>query len=339
MRAFVPSAIFTCLTALNLVTPVPAAADERPEKLIVATWNLEWFYDNYPGDNYADLAKEQAAPSRAEWDWKLNGIAKAIAEMQPTILCLQEIENQRVLFYLTSKLKKDFGLEYRSAFVEGGDFFTEQDVGILHRSGLVGFGRREQSQEMSESKNFYNIQKQIFAEFEWGAAGDKERLTIANVHFRAMPEQTEIRKRQGRLIKYWLQEKIAAGENVMIVGDVNTNDVYPTVAKDGDLSELLGLDTPDPSDDLLDLLATIPQQPQFTHMIGRQFDRILVTPSLKTDDPKRTDLVFKTATIRKDLVVRGKEADKDHYNIFWTIPQEERDLSDHFPLVAEFEFK
>lgn len=319
--------------------PSPLRADERPEKLIVATWNLEWFYDNYPGDNYQQLAKDQSAPTRDEWDWKLTGVANAIAQIKPTILCLQEVENQRVLFYLTSKLRKDYGLRYRTAFIEGGDFFTEQDVAILALSGLVGFSRREQSEEMSDSKQFYNIQKQLFAEFEWGPETDRERLTIANVHFRAMPEQTEIRKRQARLLKHWLQDKIAAGENVMIVGDVNTNDVYPTVTADGDLSELLGANSPNPSDDLSDLLATIPQQPQFTHMIGRQFDRILVSPSLRADAPGRTDLVFRSAAIRKDLVVRGKQPDKDHYNIFWTIPQAERDVSDHFPLVAEFDLK
>ena len=323
---------------LLLALAAPSPADERPEKLVVATWNLEWFYDNYPGDNYAQLAKDQSAPSRAEWDWKLAGVAKAIAEMKPNILCLQEIENQRVLFYLTSHLKKQHGLEYRTAFIEGGDFFTEQDVAILSLSGMVGFGRREQTQEMYAGKEYYNVQKHLIAEFEWGAGDDKERLTVINVHFRAMPEQTEIRKRQGRLVKEWLKEKIAKGENVMIVGDVNTNEVLPDVAKDGDVAVLLGSDTSDKSDDLIDLLATIPKQPQFTHMIGRQFDRILVTPSLQVDDARRTDLVFKSAVVRKDLVVRGKQPDKDHYNIYWTIPQAERDLSDHFPLVAEFDF-
>jgi hypothetical protein len=42
---------------------------------------------------------------------------------------------------------------------------------------------------------------------------------------------------------------------------------------------------------------------------------------------------------RQDLSVRGKQQDKDHWNIYYTIPQDERDVSDHFPLVAEFEFK
>src|SRR5687768_16163504 len=112
-----------------------AAADEMPKKLTIATWNLEWFFDNYTGDNSADLAKKQAAPSRADWDWKLAGVAKVISEIKPDILAVQEIENRRVLFYLNQKLKRDYNLNYRIAFVEGEDFFTEQDVAILALSG------------------------------------------------------------------------------------------------------------------------------------------------------------------------------------------------------------
>ena len=42
---------------------------------------------------------------------------------------------------------------------------------------------------------------------------------------------------------------------------------------------------------------------------------------------------------RKDLVVRGREQDADHWNALYQIPRDERDLSDHYPLVAEFEFR
>ena len=116
----------------------------------------------------------------------------------------------------------------------------------------------------------------------------------------------------------------------MIVGDINTNDILPNTDKNGDVAVLLGLDTPETSDDMVDLLATIPHQPVFTHMIGRQFDRMIVTPNLMKDDPQRTDLVFRKAEVRKNLVVRGKQQDKDHMDIFWKIPEAERDLSDHY---------
>ena len=96
-------AVCTLLAACGLARPV--AADPLPERLIVATWNVEWLFDNYPGDNSNDLARSQSAPTREAWDWKLAGVAEVIAKIRPTILALQEIENRRVLFYLERKLK------------------------------------------------------------------------------------------------------------------------------------------------------------------------------------------------------------------------------------------
>src|SRR6476660_3357088 len=143
-----------------------ACDDPPPEKLIVATWNLEWFFDDHAGDNFSDLAKQQSAPSREEWEWKLAGVAAAIAQIKPTILALQEVENRRVLYYLTRKLKSDYGLDYSVAFIEGDDYVTEQDVAVLAQSGLVGFAFKRQSNEMYDSEQFYNVTKHLFAQFE-----------------------------------------------------------------------------------------------------------------------------------------------------------------------------
>jgi endonuclease/exonuclease/phosphatase (EEP) superfamily protein YafD len=37
--------------------------------------------------------------------------------------------------------------------------------------------------------------------------------------------------------------------------------------------------------------------------------------------------------------VRGEQADRDHWNNFYKIPQAERDVSDHYPLLVEFELR
>ena len=327
-----------CL-ALSLSLPALGFADPPPEKLVLATWNVEWFYDNYAGDNYADLAKQQSAPSREDWDWKLAGVANVIAKIKPTILCLQEIENQRVLFYLTRKLKQDHGLDYVAAYIEGADFFTEQDVAVLALSGLKEFSFKRQTKEMFDSKEFYNVTKHIFCEFEWGRGADRERLTLVNVHLRAAPEQTEIRRKQGKLIRRWIDGAVSAGENVIVIGDVNTDETYETTTPTGDIGTLRGLDTPSKADDLADLFAHYKGESKETHLIHKQFDHLLPTPSLLADAPGKRDLVFKSITIRKDLVIRGKQQDMDHMDVFWRIPADERDVSDHYPVVAEFEFK
>ena len=327
------------LALLLLVLPSLAVADPPPEKLIVATWNVEWFFDEYAGDNYSDLAKQQTAPSRADWDWKLAGVAQVISQIRPTILCLQEIENQRVLFYLTRKLKQDHGLDYAVAYVEGGDYFTEQDVAVLALSGLTGYGVRRQSREMFESGQYYNVTKHLFCDFEWGSGDDRERLRLVNVHLRAMPEQVETRKKQNRLIRHWIDESVKAGENLLVIGDVNTDETFETTTPSGDLGVLRGLDTAAAEDDLADLFMHLHGSTKETHLIHKQFDHILATRSLLADAPGRSDLVFRSTTIRRDLVIRGTQQDRDHMDLFWKIPAEERDISDHYPVVAEFEFK
>lgn len=315
----------------------PLLADPLPEKITIATWNLEWFYDDYKGDNSSDLAKEQSAPSRAEWDWKLQGVAAAIAKIQPTILCLQEIENRRVLFYLTQQLKKEHNLQYKIAYIEGGDFFTEQDVGILYLSGLVEFGCREQSQEMRAEKEYYYLNKHLFARFAWGEGDRRVELLLLNMHLRAQGDAAAIRTRQAKLARKFVAAEVAAGQNVVLIGDLNSDEGFADTTKTGEIGVMRGLDTESPDDDLVDLHAKLPADGQVTHIIGKQFDRIIVSPRMVSGEGKaKARLALQSVAVRKELCIRG-EADKDHWNIYWTIPQAERDLSDHWPLVAEFQ--
>lgn len=73
-------------------------------------------------------------------------------------------------------------------------------------------------------------------------------------------------------------------------------------------------------------------------MIGTEFDHILISPELLHDSDNQSDLSFRSIERRKDLVLRGKQ-DKDHYNIFYEIEENERDISDHYPVIATFEIK
>ncbi len=315
-------------------------ADEAPSTVTVATWNLEWYFDHLTGDNYSELSKEQSAPSQEEYEWKRDRLAESIAEMKPTILAVQEIENRKVMLDLTTQLRNVHGLNYRVAFIEGFDMATEQDVAILYRSGMVEFSRREQSREMFESNEFYNLSKHIFAKFEWQAGGKTESLYVLNVHLRARAEQAETRLKQAKLIRLWIQPWLDAGENVIVMGDLNIEDLAGHASPGSDLAELLGQNTPNPDDDLYDVLESLPEEERRTHVIlDKQFDRILVSPSLLRDEPDRKDLVFKSAAVREDLVIRGSRDGQEHWDSLYSIPRDERDLSDHSPLIAIFEFK
>ena len=186
-----------------------------------------------------------------------------------------------------------------------------------------------------ESKKFYSLGKHLFAKFEWGHGDEKEHLTLMNVHLKATPESVEIRKKQLKLVRKWLEKEIAAGENVIVIGDFNTEEFAKAPRADSDVGMFQIGDRSTKSDDLFDLHLRLEHDQRNTHMIHREFDHLFVSKSVIDDTPRRKDLVFKSIRNYKNLVVRGKQ-DKDHRDIFYKIPEKERDISDHYPIQATF---
>ncbi len=341
MLRYLPTALAACGLFLAALHPSATRADPKPRQLTVATWNLEWFYDEYKGDNRSDLSRKLSAPSRAAWEWKRDSVAAAIAAIRPDILALQEVENKKVLRYLCQSLDRNHDLKYRIAFIEGSDVFTEQDVAILYRSGLVSYCRHEQSWEMFRSKQYYNVSKHIVGHFEWGTGKEKERLALMNVHLRSRAEGAPVRRRQAKLVRKWIEPWLAAGHHVIVTGDFNAEQT----AGDDDAGRTIGIitgkQTGDTRDDLVDLHTRIPTELRQTHLLaGRQFDRILVSQSLLPNDHRagkpREHFVLQSIQVRPQLVIRGKRDDEGHWKDYYQIPKNERDVSDHYPVVATF---
>jgi endonuclease/exonuclease/phosphatase family metal-dependent hydrolase len=317
----------------GLVTRMPAAGEQLPEKLVIATWNLEWFFDHDTGDNYSELAKRLSAPSQDNWRWKVTTAAAVIAEIQPDILALQEVENRRVLTDLVEALEIRNGLTYRVAFVEGGDTFTEQDVAILYRGGLVGYGRREQTREMFNSNQYFNVQKHLFAEFQWEHGEQPYKLTLLTAHLRARAERDDIRRRQCNLLHHWVRDEVTRGGNVIVLGDLNTEVAAEDAAAANDLGTARGLHTRSQDDDLFDAHLRLPARERSTHINDRQYDRILLSPSLVGDKPG-----LKLDHVRRVTagVIRGAGPDgQAHFDDYYGVPDDERDVSDHYPVVVE----
>ena len=325
-------AVLFCLAASG------QAQSTAEDRIVIGSWNLEWFFDADLADNRSPLARQQSAPSQPDWTWKRDAVADVIGKMAPTILAVQEVENRRVLVELVEQIKKKHGLAYRVAFINGYDSFTEQDVGYIFRADLVQFSRREQTREMYNSRTYYNLSKHLFARFQWGRGANIETLTVVNVHLRAGEEARPLREKQCRLIRHWVDPLLAAGENVVVLGDLNASKDCEQTEPDGDLGILCRAAEAGGGQALLDLHRKLEPAHRATHLVGRQFDRILVSPSLMEDTPERMDLVFDSIRCRHELVVRG-ERDKDHRDRFYQIPVVERDVSDHYPLLVEFERK
>ena len=339
-----PVGVVAMLAAFVVLPETLIAADSAPEKLTVMTWNVEWFYDDEPGDNYSKLAKEKAAPSRSDWEWHRNAVARSISLAKPTILAMQEVENRRVLYYLSRELDRKHKLDYHEVCDQSGDHFTEQDVGFMYRSpvDLLSRSHHAMTRAQRKTEKFFDLSKHIIGVFDVpNGTVQHERLTIMNLHWRSRAEGESIRIRQARLVHEWLRETIASGENVIVLGDTNTEEKGDSTRSQSELGIACGSETETTDDDLVDLHLRLAPEDRGTHLLpGREFDRILVSQSLLDDDPSRPDLVFSSIEVLRDLCIQGEQdSQTEHWDEFWQRDASERDLSDHYPVQATFEIK
>ena len=289
-------------------------------ELIVASWNLEWFFDADTSDNTSVIGHRQAAPSNNEYAWRVKLVAQAIKEFQPDVLGLQEIENLKVVKDISNSLDEQFGLSYEVAFVQGLDTHTGQDVAFIVREGLdFTYGRFEYEHSSPEYKN---LSKHLYLDL----VVDGEEFTFITVHLIASSQSG--RKRQAKTLRSWSEDWIE-DYNLILLGDFNTGVTYSRTRPDTEIGHIRGLHTQNSSDDLIDGHAYLPRNQRKTHVSGRQLDRILMSPALLDDESYRLIAM----DVRRDLAIRGNRADRGSY---WSVPQEERDISDHFPIVAKF---
>ncbi|PHQ36830.1 endonuclease/exonuclease/phosphatase family protein [Rhodopirellula bahusiensis] len=340
-------------TAGLIVGATGSHADaQEPTEFSVMTWNLEWFFDDQPADNPSELGREKTAPSREQWDWRRDRVAAAIANVQPTVVALQEIESQNVMYFLTRAIDRNHGLKYDDYVIKGEDFYTEQDVAFLATTttGVQSISRGIVTPSM-KSRGYASVSKHLFAVVEIPVNGNVELLVIANCHLRAMAEKGELRARQARTLSLWLERLVAGVKasqpnpdqpvHVIVTGDFNTEELAGQISPDSDLAVLISRGTDDPSDDLVDLHDQIPAADRTTHLLpGRQFDRILVSRDLVIDTPGVADLSLRDVTVRNDLNFGGKQDTQDeHWNSYWDIPDDQRDISDHNPVLARFQIQ
>ncbi|MCA9130570.1 MAG: endonuclease/exonuclease/phosphatase family protein [Planctomycetales bacterium] len=324
-------AIGVCAVALQQVA-MAQPFDDAPKVLSIMSWNVEWMFDNYLGDNSSDLAKEQAAPSKEYWRNKVNGVAKVIADAGPQIVALQEIESERTLAELCSELKGQHKLTYRFAFITGRDSATEQDVGILFRDGLISYRRQEQTNAMFNSRDYYNLSKHLFGEFQWKQPSSK--LTVLTLHLRARAEAEDLRVKQAKLARRWIEPQLHNGEDVIVLGDFNCEHLAGTL--EGDAAEMVGAAG---KPQMVDLLTHLEDPTMQTHLVlDKQFDRVFVSPSLMEDGPGQ-DWCFERIEVLVQPIVRGHRDGQEHWDNRLTMPVAELDLSDHFPILAQFRLR
>lgn len=329
-----------CLVLGSLSSPVASAGEPA---FSVMSWNLEWFFDDSKQGNLSALAKEKSAPNRESWDWRRDAVAASIAEVRPSIVALQEIEGPQVLWYLARAIDREHALTYADHAIEGNDRYTEQDVGLLttRPAEVVSLLTGSLTERMRREGVYAPVPKHLAAIMEIPVNGQTETILVVNLHLRSGAAEADTRAMQAASVNRWIALWQSPTTHLIVLGDFNTDASAGRIPAGSEMSAFITRGTTDPADDLVDLLERVPNAGRQTHMIrGKQFDRILVSQSLVDDDPDRLDLCLRSVVVRPDLSIRGGvDVVDQHWNHYWDIDAASRDLSDHYPLIAEFEIR
>ena len=309
------------LLTLSILLLLPGrTAAQEPETLRIVTWNIEWFFDHNTSDDNSRIGRDYAAPDRGEYQERVKAVAAAIQEIDPAILALQEVENEKVVADVARRLATDHDLEYQVAFVQGRDSYTGQDVAFLVKEDILFDESRLNFRLFSGDDNFKSLSKHLKLDVILG----DEAVTLITVH---LVTGREGRVQQARTLRAWIEESVAE-ENLILLGDFNAGQRFNQTTPDSDIGIIRGFQTDTESDDLFDTHRALGDRA--THVSNRELDRILISPALLDE----TGLQFVSVDTRRDLAIRGSQDRGD--GVAYQKPTREQDLSDHYPLVATF---
>ena len=306
-----PFSIFAGRTPAAMERLATAGADSHEREnsadadtLKVCTWNLYWFFDENDADNESRLAIGKTARNSRIYARRVKETAGVLAEINADVMALQEVENRKVVRDLANELASQYGLNFRVAFKQGYDDYTEQDVAFLVRNNIEFTASRfEFPDELRSNRRFKDVSKHCCLKFEVNG----ESFVLVNVH---LITDTGKRMKQARTLHQWTKE-IAQTSNLVVTGDFNIHLRYEATRNGTDISMIRGLDSSAQEDDLEDLHKYLDREDRGTWRTGSHLDRFLVSKPLVDASGYR---VVKIAN-RQDI---------------------SGDASDHYPLVASF---
>lgn len=274
-------------------TDVPPTGNVR---FTVATWNVENFFDtaNDP-DTFDDV------PSRADFDRKLDDIARVLIALDADLVALQEVENEALLQTLVEGPAASLGYtEYR--VIDGFDP-RGIDVAFLARVPITNVASHlgESFPAPDGSRDYFWTRDalEVFAE------PGRIPVTVMVLHLRSQRDGgDEHRLAEAMQARRIADRRLEAGVTRMIIaGDLNDrpgSDVLDAVLGDGSAFS--------------DLSRFVPAADRYTFTFAgrqQQLDYILGTDNLESE-------------LLEARILHGPEIDA---------------ASDHAPVVATFELQ
>jgi exonuclease III len=335
-RATLPiSGIVGALLALQLL-PTAALADDRrpdPASLSVMTINTYFMWDGVAPEDGSSQIDIPWRNSQLEAEEHMAAIAEVIARANPDIVNLVEIENEAALTTLNDRFLPGRG--YRPYFVQGGDTFTGQDVGLLTRIDPDGDQIHFDDREGQSG----NVSKSVSKNYNAVITVGDTKILVVGLHFLAQPNRPDRRlqrEAQADAIRSIVQEKRCAGCEVIVLGDFNdydgASDALDHVNSAPITNVMLAikrLDLADPADDLVNAAVFVPKGERFTAF----FDQ---------DEDLQVDRPHELTSIDHVLLSQGLADQLDAVEIDHDLnPALGTDgfVSDHFPIVVRFDLE
>ncbi len=297
---------------------VVETVDWRTDGVRIASFNGEFLFDGVgeEGDDVISFPwKGDPAKSRAHRD----AIAKSIRALDADIVVMPETENVDVLEMMIEESLSDLG--YSAYLVPGQDTFTGQNIGLLSTIPVDEVGRTNVRLPVGVSDQLYGVSKNMWARLT--IAGTP--TTIIGVHFLARPldaERAPRRETQAEVIRQFIEAEMAAGREVIALGDFNDFD-DATLDRAGsipvtDVMARIKRAGPSPDDDLRNVMAEVSQAERFTSLYDRNRNDVIEEGELSAIDH---------ILLSPGLYARLRE-------VRFAPVHDPREVSDHFPLAV-----
>ncbi len=282
----------------------------------IATFNGEFLFDGVGDEGEATFPwKGDPAAARAHRD----AVGAVVRSLDADVVVMPETENLAALQMLADESLA--GLGYTAVLVDGRDTFTGQDVGLLTRIPVEASGRNDERVPVGVTDQLYGVSKNLWARLDL----DGVPVTVIGVHFLARPDDADRRPRreaQAEVIRQLVEAEVAAGRQVIVLGDLNDfddavldrrssrpiTDVLATIKRAG----------PGDADDLVNVLGDVPQASRFTSLYDRNDNGEIEPGELSAID----HVLLSPALYRRVTDVR------------YVHSHDPRTVSDHFPIVV-----
>jgi endonuclease/exonuclease/phosphatase family metal-dependent hydrolase len=299
--------------------------DSEPIRFTAVALNACWLFDGV-GEEAFSTAPQCPEDAQAH----LSAVAAYLVSLDPDYISLAEVEDAAIL----DRLNRALGGTYEPVFVQGKDDYTGQDVAALSRVPVLASGRSDASVRYPIAESQFRVpmgREEVYKHY-WATTELSGRtITFIGVHFLAYPDEQERivrREAQASIIRDLAKGFLDEGHDLVILGDVNDFDAEACDAAGNRpascVSRLLkDIDPELEGDELANISDRIPQEERYTFWYDRDGDEI----DDGAEEHSQIDHIYVSQNLLSYLV----DVRIDH-------SYESRTVSDHWPVIATFEF-